>query len=245
MARQEVAFDEVAAAASKLQKDGKEVSLDAVREALVDGSPAEIYKHLSAWRAKNIKPPKPPKAELPPEVIAGLVEWAKQYAEESSAGMRDSLAQAADDAQALLRVGEELESEGEALNEEVANIAAERDVAQVRVTELTEEIERLNAELRNAKQVAMDALVSKAKDQLAIDGKDKQLADLRAQLERNVATTAAESDARLAAETELVGATTARDSLANEVKELRAQLETSYSQRSALRAELEVLKSKK
>ncbi|XYJ09673.1 hypothetical protein ACSUZJ_20160 [Telluria sp. B2] len=44
-------------------------------------------------------------------------------------------------------------------------------------------IERLNAELRNARQVAMDALVGKAKDRLASDGKDAQLADLRAEVE--------------------------------------------------------------
>jgi hypothetical protein len=80
------------------------------------------------------------------------------------------------------------------------------------------------AELRNARTIATDALVGKAKDQLAIEGKDAQLADLRAQLERNVAAQAALSDARLAAEMELVGAVTARDNYAAEIKELRARL---------------------
>ena len=96
-------------------------------------------------------------------------------------------------------------------------------------------------------QVAEQAAapVSKAKDQLAIDGKDRQLADLRAQLERNVAAQASESDARLAAEMELVGATTARDNFESEVKTLRAQLDKSYAERSALRTELESLRAKK
>ena len=49
--------------------------------------------------------------------------------------------------------------------------------------ERSEMIERLNAELRNARQVAMDALVGKAKDRLASEGKDAQLADLRAEVE--------------------------------------------------------------
>ena len=71
--------------------------------------------------------------------------------------------------------------------------------------------------------VAMDALVGKAKDQLAIEGKDNQIASLRTQLEKNVAAQATESDARLNAEMELIGATTARDSLAAEVKELANQ----------------------
>jgi len=68
-------------------------------------------------------------------------------------------------------------------------------------------------------------LVGKAKDQLAIEGKDSQLADLRLQLERNVAASAAQSDARLAAEMELIGAATARDNFAAEIKELHAQLD--------------------
>ena len=91
----------------------------------------------------------------------------------------------------------------------------------------------------------MDALVSKAKDQLAIDGKEQQLAQLRQELERKVADVAAESDARLRAEMELVGATTARDSLAAELDDLRAKLDKSTAERSKLRAELTELKSKK
>ena len=70
----------------------------------------------------------------------------------------------------------------------------------------------------------MEALVGKAKDQLAIEGKDAQLADLRSQMEKNVTSTATLSDARLAAEMELVGAKTARDSLEAENKDLRAQI---------------------
>jgi hypothetical protein len=70
------------------------------------------------------------------------------------------------------------------------------------LAERDEEIERLNAELRNARQVAMEALVGKAKDQLAIEGKDAQLADLRTQMEKGVAQNATLSDARLAAEME-------------------------------------------
>ncbi len=111
--------------------------------------------------------------------------------------------------------------------------------------ELQAEIERLNTELRDARKVAADALVSKAKDQLAIDGKDRQLADLRAQIERNVAAQATESDARLAAEMELVGAATARDNFEAELKTLRGQLDKSYAERSTLRAELDALRTKK
>jgi hypothetical protein len=111
--------------------------------------------------------------------------------------------------------------------------------------ERDEEIQRLTAELRNARQIATDALVGKAKDQLAIDGKDAQLVDLRQQLERNVTATAAESDARLQAQMDLIGATTERDNLMGELKDLQAKLDTSRTERSALRAELEALRSRK
>jgi chromosome segregation ATPase len=90
----------------------------------------------------------------------------------------------------------------------------------------------------------MEALVSKAKDQLAIEGKDRQIEQLRGQLERSVAESAAVSDARLAAEMELVGATTARDSLANESRDLRTQLDALHAERSSLRAEIEILKKR-
>jgi hypothetical protein len=144
----------------------------------------------------------------------------------------------------LLEAGARLEAERADLSTQLDNASAARAAAQAIADERNEEIERLNAELRNARQIAMDALVGKAKDQLAIDGKDAQLADLRGQLERSVAASSTQSDARLAAEMELIGATTARDSLAAEVKDLQAQLAAAKSDRGALRMELEALRKK-
>ncbi|MCC2971424.1 hypothetical protein [Massilia sp. IC2-476] len=172
-----------------------------------------------------------PALDIPESVTAALSGWVQQVAEQTAGPVREALAEAEADAAALRESGAALE--------------AARDQALAASAEHEAEIERLTAELRDARQVATDALVSKAKDQLAIDGKDRQLADLRAQLERNVAAQASESDARLAAEMELVGATTARDNFANEVKSLRAQLDKSYAERSALRTELEALRAKK
>ncbi|MFL6674679.1 MAG: DNA-binding protein [Massilia sp.] len=219
MARQDVTFEEVTAAATSLQNDGNRVTIDAVQEFLGTGSPNTIHKHLTVWRASHAKSAEAPKAELPESLVAALGNWVQQFAEEASAGVRDELAQSESDMEALLKSGEQLE--------------AERDQALATVNERSEEIERLEAELRNARQVAMDALVGKAKDQLAIEGKDAQLADLRLQIERNVAASAAESDARLAAEMELIGASTARDNLAAEVKELRSRLDAANSKRIA------------
>ncbi|CAN7566135.1 DNA-binding protein [Massilia sp. LjRoot122] len=169
--------------------------------------------------------------QIPEAVAAALSGWVQQVAEQTAAPVREALAEVEADAAALRETGAELE--------------AARDQALAASAEHAAEIERLNTELRDARKLATDALVSKAKDQLAIDGKDRQLADLRAQLERNVAAQATESDARLAAEMELVGATTARDNFEKEVKSLRAQLDKSYAERSALRTELESLRAKK
>lgn len=240
-ARQGIQFDAVAAAADALQKDGKQVTIDAVREILGAGSPTAIQKHLIPWRASQAKPERTGNAELPETIVAALADWAQQFAQESGAGAREALAQSESDMQALITAGEALEGERDELQAQVASVTAASNAA---IAERDEEIERLQAELRNARHIATEALVGKAKDQLAIDGKDAQLADLRAQLERYVASSSEQSDARLAAEMELVGAKTLRDSLEAEIADLRKQLDASRAERGALRAELETLRAK-
>ncbi|MCC6070326.1 hypothetical protein ACFSQU_10885 [Massilia sp. GCM10020059] len=61
---------------------------------------------------------------------------------------------------------------------------------------------------------------------------------MRDQFERNVAALATESNARLAAEMELIGAMTARDNFAAEIAELRTQLDAAKSERNALREQV-------
>jgi DNA repair exonuclease SbcCD ATPase subunit len=229
MPRQEVTSDQVAAAADSLQNDSKPVTLEAVSELLGAGSLADIHKHLTAWRTSRAKPVEAPKLDIPANIAAALGDWARQLAEEAGTGARKALAQSEEDMETLLKSGEQFEAEREALQAQLAAMTAERDRALALAAERAEDIEQLSAELRNARHIATDALVGKAKDQLAIEGKDSQLADLRSQIERNVAAAAALSDARLAAEMELVGAVTARDNFAAEIKQLRARLEARHS----------------
>lgn len=210
MAHLDVTLGDVIEAANTLQNDRQQVTIEAVRALIGAGSTKTIHQHLATWRASHAQPVETPKAEMPPELLAELSRWAQQYAQDAGAGMRDALARAESDMDALLDAGNALEAERDGLDAELS-----------------------------------DALVGKAKDLLAIDGKDAQLADLRQQLERNVAATAAESDARLRAQMELVGVTTERDNLAAEVKELRTMLDNSRSERSNLRAELEALRARK
>ena len=142
--------------------------------------------------------------DIPQSIKSVLGDWARQMGHEAAVPLRERLAQ----------------TEGT-----LAETTADRDQALLRLTERDTSIEQLTIELRNARDIASNALVGKAKDQLAIEGKDSQLADLRRQLEQQVAASAAQSDARLAAEMDLVGAVTARDNFAAEVAELRAQLD--------------------
>lgn len=237
MAEHDVTFDAIHEAAERLAGEGKQVTIEAVRDEIGGGNLGEIGRALAQWRADRLEAAPAPDDTIPAPVAAALAGWLQRYAEESGAPARDALAQSQADIDALLSAHGELEDEREQL--EIANTQAQTTIA-----DRDETIARLDAELRNAKQVAMDALVSKAKDQLAIEGKDKQIDKLRNELERNVTESASVSDARLAAEMELVGATTARDSLAGEVKDLRAQLDALHADRSSLRAELEILRKR-
>jgi hypothetical protein len=229
MPRQEVTSDQVAAAAEGLQNDGKPVTLEAVSTQLGGGSLSAIHQHLTAWRVSHAKPAELPKMDIPGPIVAALGDWVRQLAEQAVAGPREALAQSEGDLETLLKSGERFEAEREESQAQLAAVTAERDQALALAAERAEDIEQLSAELRNARHIATDALVGKAKDQLAIEGKDSQLADLRQQIERNVAASAALSDARLAAEMELVGAVTARDNFAAEIKQLRARLEARHA----------------
>lgn len=187
---------------------------------MLDGASVNaVHKHLTAWRRAHAKPAETPKLDIPEPIATALGKWAQQLAEEAGVGVRDALAQSEEDLEVLLKSGEQFEAEREELLAQVARLG--------------EEIDQLSTELRDARRIATDALVGKAKDQLAIEGKDSQLADLRLQIERNVAAAAALSDARLNAEMELVGAVTARDNFAAEIKELRARLASRQTERAS------------
>ncbi|WEF34168.1 DNA-binding protein [Pseudoduganella chitinolytica] len=224
-------YEEVAEAAARLREEGSPVTIDAVREMVGSGSAAAILRHLAAWREAEQPMPAPPSATIPPELATALTDWARRHAEEAGAGAREALERARGDIEELLRSGDEIEFE--------------RNQAQAVNAEQAEQIEQLTVELRDARRVATEALVSKAKDQLAIDGKERQINDLRQQLERNVTASAADSDARLAAEMELVGAVTARDEFASEIKQLRQQLDAVKAERATLRAEMDALRGRR
>jgi hypothetical protein len=211
MSGQEITFDEVATAADGLVDHGLPVTVSHLRASLPTAAVGALHQHLLAWRAAKAKPAAELPLDVPDAVTAALKTWAQQLAQDATSPLRDALSHTEGDLASLL----ELNAQAEAARDDQTARLAERDAT----------IARLTIELRQARDVASNALVGKAKDQLAIDGKDAQIADLRREIERLLALSAAASDAKLAAEMDLVGAVTARDNYAAEVNELRAQLD--------------------
>lgn len=217
MSAQEITFEAVAAAAQRLVDEGRPATVGSLRDTLPAASASTIQRHLATWRTNREQPAEPFDPEMPASIKTAISHWVRQLADDAAGRVRENLVQTEGDLADLLELNEQAEAERNELGQQIARLKAEHEQA----------LAQLTTELRHARGIASDALVGKAKDQLAIEGKDAQLAELRRQLERHVATSAAESDARLAAEMELVGAATARDNLAAEVAELRAQLDAS------------------
>lgn len=222
---QEITYEQVAAAAQTLRDEGKPLSVGGLRAQLGPVSTLALHPHLSRWRAAQRPPEAVADTGLPPALAAALEGWVQERVEAVAQRLRADLGEAEADLVSLLDLQEEGDAERLSQAERLAAQAEERERNQVLLAEREAAIERLTMELRHARDIASEALVGKAKDQLAIQGKDAQIAELRRQLESQLAGAASESDARLVAEMELVGATTARDNLAAEVAGLRAQLD--------------------
>lgn len=226
---QEIPFDEVAAAAQDLIRRGLPVTIGHLRESLPTASALSIHKHLGAWRAGQAKPAVAHTVEVPDAIKAALESWAQQLVQDAAAPLRETLSHADDDLASLLAFNAQAETERDDMGTQLAEITAGHEQALAKLAERDAAIGRLTVEVRHARDIASNALVGKAKDQLAIDGKDAQIVELRREIERLIAVSAAASDARLSAEMELVGAVTGRDNFAAEIAELRAQLDSRHT----------------
>lgn len=221
----DITYEQVAAAAQTLQDGGTPPSVGGLRAQLGPVSTQVLHQHLSRWRAAQRPPEVVADGGLPPALANALEVWVQERVESVARRLRADAGEAEADLASLLALQEEGDAERLSQAERLAAQAEERERGQAQLAEREAAVERLTMELRHARDIASEALVGKAKDQLAIQGKDAQIAELRRQLESQLAGAANESDARLAAEMELVGATTARDNLAAEVASLRAQLD--------------------
>lgn len=222
---EEITYEQVVAAAQTLQDEGKPLSVGGLRAQLGPVSTLALHQHLTRWRAAQRPPEAAADTSLPPALAAALEDWVQERVEAVAQPLRADVAEAEADLASLLDLQEEGDAERLSQSERLTAQAEELERSRALLAEREAAIERLTMELRHARDIASEALVGKAKDQLAIQGKDAQIAELRRQLESQMAGAASESDARLAAEMELVGATTARDNLAAEVAGLRAQLD--------------------
>jgi len=194
-------------------------------EALAPASASAIQRHLVAWRIAQEKSIQVPKIDIHGPVVDAIETWVQHLLEAERSGHASRLLQIEADLAPILESSERIEAANQGLTTELADTSAELDRLRQILAERESSIERLTVELRHVRDIASDAVVSKAKDQLAIEGKDMQIAELRQQVERQTAAISAASDARLAAEMELVGASTARDTFAAEIQALRAELD--------------------
>ncbi|MBV8379514.1 MAG: DNA-binding protein [Paucibacter sp.] len=225
MDNKEVSSNDVEAAAERLKRDGFPVTAEALASALGAASAASIQKHLLAWRMAEEKSIQKPRVDIHGSVVETIEAWAQNLVDEARSEYSSRLSRIEADLAPILDSSEKAEAENQALARQLAEATAALERVQLILAQRDASIESLTVELRHARDIASDAVVGKAKDQLAIEGKDAQIAELRLQVERNVAAISAASDARLAAEMELVGAVTARDAFAAEIQTLRAQLD--------------------
>lgn len=212
MARTGITFEQVAAAADALAGAGKQATIQGVREALGTGSPNTIHKHLSAWR--QARPVAQAAAlELPAELAAAFGRELARAASAARGEVEAELVQAQAEAVELASTGEALETEREALAEQVAGLTTERDQHQATALERAQEIERLGQAVQREQQAAEGARVELAKAQLKIEAGaergtalEREIERLREQLEaaqagrQSAEQKAAVADAQLAAE---------------------------------------------
>ncbi len=127
MARPGITFEQVAAVADALVGEGQQPTIRAVRERLGDtGSPNTIHKHLTAWReACPVAAASAP--ELPQALTAAIAAEIERAVSQARSEIEGRLVQAQAEGAELAAAGEALETERDALAEQVAALTRERD----------------------------------------------------------------------------------------------------------------------
>lgn len=236
MAREGVTYEQVKAAAEELVGESREPSIRAVRERLRGtGSPNTIHRHLTKWR--DSRPDAPASTtDLPASILREINGEIQRAASAARAEVEAQLAQVMTEAADLAAAGEALESERDALAEQVAALTSERDVLAGKAAEQLAEIERLGQEVDRERRAAEEARIEIAQGRLKLDAQAAQLSDQRAVLERQASDLRSEQQARTGAERDLAAASAARDGLAERLTELQGREQAALREVSDLRA---------
>lgn len=231
MARPGITYEMVEAAADALSAERPGgATLAAVREKLGTGSFNTIHKFLKLWDENRPKISAPSVA-IPDEITRALGNWVVQASTGSRAEAEERSLTALAAADALARVGEELEAERDALHSDIASLTTQRDQYQATAEERAIEIHRLLGEVARERELAGAAQVDAAQAKLRVESQVEHLADMKANVEALRADVEIERAARNTAErdvavtsSKLAGLTVERDALRAQVVDLQQEL---------------------
>lgn len=183
MAREGITFEQVAAAADALVGEGQQPTIRAIRERLGTGSPNTVHRHLSAWReARPVAAAAAP--ELPQALTVAIAAEIERAAAQARAQIESRLVQSQAEAAELAAAGEVIETERDALAEQVAELTRERDTlagkAAQQAADLTDQMQRIERE----QQAAESARIELATARLKIEAQAERQTDQAAEIVR-------------------------------------------------------------
>lgn len=264
MARIGITFEQVAAAADGLVGEGKQPTIQAVRDRLGTGSPNTIHRHLTEWRqARPVAAAAV--ATIPQSLTAALAGELERAAAQARGEIETQLVEVQAEAAQLSAVGESLELERDALLEQVAALTTERDTIAGKAAQQATDLAQAQQRIEREQQTAEAARIELATARLRIEAQATRESEQTAELERLRANLEASQEARIDAERkeavllarleaseaqlerlaqEAQRAAERQIQQANEADRLRAALDTAQGSRVAAEQQAAVLGAK-
>ena len=237
MARQGVTLEQVAAVADALVGEGQQPTIRAVRERLGDtGSPNTIHRHLTAWReARPVAAAAAP--GLPQALTTAIAAEIERAVSQARGEIEGRLVQAQAEAAELAAAGEALETERDALAEQVAALTRERDTLTGKATQQAADLAEAQQRIGREQQAAEAARVEVATARLKIEAQAERGSAQTAEIERLRAALAEAQQGRIAAEQQAAVLTARLEMCAATAQEARqAQAERDDARKQAAEA---------
>jgi chromosome segregation ATPase len=217
MARIGISYEQVAAVCDALQAANRSITINSVREALGNtGSPNTIHAHLVKWRAAR-PVAKAAAYELPPDLVNALGKEMAKAAAGARAEIEEKLVTAQSEAAQLSATGEVLEQQNADLQEQLNDVASERDAADTLASERQVEINHLTDLVQRERDFVGQAQTQAATLQVTVTEQSKEIEALHKQLAKLTTDLQVNTDQRIAAEREKAVAE-AKQAAADEAK---------------------------
>lgn len=224
MARIGITYEQVSAAIDQLIADGMNPTIMGIREVLGTGSPNTIHRHLTTWKAAAPVVVRKP-VDLPGELKGALVAEIERQAAAARAEIEKALTTAQQEAATLAEAGEVVETENQALLEEVEDLRMERERLAALAAERESELDKLDGELLRERQAAEASRLELAKEQLKTERLAADEVELKVKLkEFEAKATDAKAEAAQAAQNAAVSGARLEAEQAN-TKDLKARLD--------------------